>query len=55
VQDLELDPVGIVEEAGVVPGAVVVLLRLVLDLQALLASPAQALSTISREGASNAT
>src|SRR5438270_9756402 len=30
VHDLELDPVGVVEEAGVVAGAVVVLLRVVL-------------------------
>src|SRR5438270_4692021 len=43
VHALELDPVGVVEEAGVVAGAVVVLLQVVLDLQALLADPAQAL------------
>jgi hypothetical protein len=39
VQELQLDPVRIVDEGGVVAGRVVVLLRAALDLGARLASP----------------
>ena len=43
VHDLEFDPVRVVEEPGVVPGPVVVLPRVALDLEVQVAHPAQSL------------